>query len=213
MRVTKDTVILWLENCARDFETNKQYLTELDGAIGDNDHGINMDRGFRRVAASLAAGGESSIDGILKTSGMMLIRTVGGAAGPLYGTVLLRMAQAAAGKETLDAQDLAAALEAGWKGIVDRGKAEPGDKTMVDTWEPAVRAYRDAVDGGADLYEALQTATRAAEEGMRSTIPLVARKGRASYLGERSVGHQDPGATSSYLLFKNLEQAVHESNG
>lgn len=213
MRVTKDTVILWLENCARDFETNKQYLTELDGAIGDNDHGINMDRGFRSVAASLAAGGESSIDGILKTSGMMLIRTVGGAAGPLYGTVLLRMAQAAAGKETLDAQDLAAALEAGWKGIVDRGKAEPGDKTMVDTWEPAVRAYRDAVDGGADLEEALQTATRAAEEGMCSTIPLVARKGRASYLGERSVGHQDPGATSSYLLFKNLEQAVHESNG
>lgn len=213
MEVTRDTVVRWLESYARDLESNREYLTDLDGPIGDNDHGINMDRGFRSVVASLAAGGEQSIEAVLKTSGMMLIRTVGGAAGPLYGTVFLRMAQAAAGKERLDGHDLADALEAGWKGIVDRGRAEPGDKTMLDTWEPAVRAYRDALEGGTDPREALRTATRVAEDGMRATIPMVARKGRASYLGERSAGHQDPGATSCYLLFKNLAQAVDETNG
>lgn len=208
MEVTKDNLLRWLEEYARDLESNKQYLTELDGAIGDNDHGINMDRGFRSVVQALPAEQDKPIDTILKTVGMTLIKTVGGAAGPLYGTVFLRMAQAAAGKEALDEQDLGSILAAGQKGIVDRGKAVAGDKTMLDTWEPAVKAYQEAESDGKDVRTALQAAVEAAEEGMKATIPLVARKGRASYLGERSAGHQDPGATSSYLLFKDLLAAV-----
>jgi dihydroxyacetone kinase-like protein len=208
MEVTKAVVLAWLETFARDVEENRSYLTELDGAIGDNDHGTNMDRGFRAVVASLPAERDKSIDGILKSVGMTLIKTVGGAAGPLYGTVFLRMAAAVSGKERLSEADVGAMLAAGEKGIVDRGKAEVGDKTMLDTWAPAVRAYDQATGSGQDLQAALQSAAEAAEEGMKSTIPLVARKGRASYLGERSAGHQDPGATSSYLLFKDLLAAV-----
>ena len=208
MDLTKDEILRWIESYARDLEVNKAYLTQLDGAIGDNDHGINMDRGFRGVMTALPDERDKSIDAVLKTVGMTLIRTVGGAAGPLYGTVFLRMAQAAAGKEALGEDELGAVLEAGRKGIVDRGKAEPGDKTMLDAWDPAVTAYQAATSNGQNLPEAVQAAAAAAEQGMKDTIPLVARKGRASYLGERSAGHQDPGATSSYLLFKNLSQAV-----
>jgi dihydroxyacetone kinase-like protein len=198
----------WIERYAAAIEENRQYLTELDGPIGDNDHGINMDRGFRAVKTSLAGGNDEPIDATLKSVGMTLIRTVGGASGPLYGTVYLRMAGAVNGLQTLDAEAVLAVLQAGRKGIVDRGKAEPGDKTMLDTWDPAIRAYEDAVRDGADLSDAVAHATEAAEQGMRATIPLIARKGRASYLGERSAGHQDPGATSSYLFFKTLQAAV-----
>ncbi|MBV9280449.1 MAG: dihydroxyacetone kinase subunit L [Chloroflexi bacterium] len=204
MELGKNAILRWLESYARDLETNKEYLTQLDGAIGDNDHGINMDRGFRKVMEVLPAERDKPMADILKAVGMTLIRTVGGAAGPLYGTVFLRMAQAAGGKEALTAEDLGAVLEAGRKGIVDRGKAEPDDKTMLDTWQPAVQAYREATSEGKDLQAAVQAAAEAAERGMQATTPLVARKGRASYLGERSRGHQDPGATSSYLLFKSL---------
>jgi phosphoenolpyruvate---glycerone phosphotransferase subunit DhaL len=211
MDLTRGAVLCWLEMYAHDVEENRDYLTKLDGAIGDNDHGINMDRGFRAVLAALPEEGAKSIDAVLKDVGMTLIRTVGGAAGPLYGTVFLRMSQAAAGKEALGADDVGAMLAAGEKGIVDRGKAEVGDKTMLDTWAPAVRAYQDAVTGGKDLPDALRAAAEAAEGGMKETVPLVARKGRASYLGERSAGHQDPGATSSYLLFKDLPAAVTET--
>lgn len=208
MEVGKDVVVTWLETFARDIEENRAYLTELDGAIGDNDHGTNMERGFRAVLSGLPSERDKPLDGVLKSVGMTLIKTVGGAAGPLYGTVFLRMAGATAGKESLNGADVGAMLAAGKKGIVDRGKAEVGDKTMLDTWSPAVRAYQEAERTGKDMGAALRAAAAAAEEGMKSTIPLVARKGRASYLGERSVGHQDPGATSSYLLFKDLLSAV-----
>jgi dihydroxyacetone kinase-like protein len=210
MDLDKDTLLRWLEAYARDLQENREYLTELDGAIGDNDHGINMARGFGAVLEALPNERDKPIDALLKAVGMTLIRTVGGASGPLYGTVFLRMAQAAADKETLSASDLGALLAAGEKGIVDRGKAAPGEKTMLDVWHPAVRAYEEAEGAGGDLASALQAAATAAEGGMKDTIPLVARKGRASYLGERSAGHQDPGATSSYLLFKDLLAAVQD---
>ena len=209
MDLTRETVVSWLQDYARRLGENKAYLTQLDAAIGDSDHGINMDRGFQAAVGAIA--GEATVDAVLKTVGMTLIRTVGGAAGPLYGTVFLRMAQAAAGKEALSEGDLGQVLEAGRKGIVDRGKAEPGDKTMLDVWEPAVRAYLEAENGNKDLRGALQSAASAAEQGMKDTVPLVARKGRASYLGERSAGHQDPGATSSCLFFKTLQETVDRS--
>lgn len=208
MDITANLLAGWLERYARELADNKEYLTSLDGPIGDSDHGINMDRGFRAVVTALPSQQGKPVDALLKSVGMTLIKTVGGASGPLYGTVFLRMATAAGGKATVNARDLAAMLAAGQKGIVDRGKAELGDKTMFDTWEPAVRGYDDAVANGHDLPDALQAAAEAAEQGMKSTIPLVARKGRASYLGERSAGHQDPGATSSYLFFKSLLDAV-----
>lgn len=211
MDLTRDQILRWIEGYAQDIQDNRQYLTDLDGAIGDNDHGINMARGFSAVVEALPAEREKPIDAILKSVGMTLIRTVGGASGPLYGTVFLRMAGAAAGKESLSDADLGALLAAGEKGIVDRGKAEPGEKTMLDAWHPAVRAYQETQTAGGDLRTAVQAAADAAEKGMKDTIPLVARKGRASYLGERSAGHQDPGATSSYLLFKDLLAALETS--
>ncbi|GAC1511324.1 MAG: dihydroxyacetone kinase subunit DhaL [Chloroflexota bacterium] len=208
MDITSDVLVRWIERYTAELADNKEYLTQLDSDIGDSDHGINMDRGFRAVAGSLPDQEKKSIDGLLKAAGMTLIKTVGGASGPLYGTIFLRMAASATGKETLSASDLGALLAAGQKGIVDRGKAKVGDATMLDTWEPAVRAYEDAVATGENTVQALQAATHAAEQGMKSTIPLVARKGRASYLGERSVGHQDPGATSSFLFFHTLLETL-----
>lgn len=213
MELTRDALLRWLDLYARDVADNRDYLTQLDGAIGDNDHGINMDRGFRAVVTALPEEREKPTDAILKDVGMILIHTVGGAAGPLYGTVFLRMAQSAAGKGELSTSEVSAMLAAGEKGIVDRGKAEVGDKTMLDAWAPAVRAFQEVESGGGALDSALRVAAAAAEEGMMATIPLVARKGRASYLGERSAGHQDPGATSSYLLFKDLLAAVTETTG
>lgn len=213
--MTKDLILRWIEEYGRDVEANKDVLTQFDAPIGDSDHGANMARGFRAVLETLPQEREKPIDAILKAVGMTLIRTVGGAAGPLYGTVFLRMAQATAGKETLSLDDVGAMLIAGQRGIVDRGKAEPGDKTMLDTWVAATGAYAEAEqagqpesDRGQDLTDALRRAADAAEKGMQGTIPLVARKGRASYLGERSAGHQDAGATSSYLLFRDLFHAV-----
>lgn len=203
----------WLRLSAERLHDQATTLTQLDQAIGDGDHGINMERGFRAVIQNLPGEQDKPMDAVLKDVGMTLIRTVGGAAGPLYGTVFLRMAQAVSGKESLDEGAVGAMLAAGQKGIVDRGKAEVGDKTMLDTWSPAVQAFEQAASGGRDLGKALGAATEAAEEGMTGTIPLTARKGRASYLGERSAGHQDPGATSSYLLFKDLLAAVTETAG
>ncbi len=208
MDLTPALAAAWIDRFAGEIEQNKDRLTELDGPIGDNDHGINMDRGMRAVRENMAHAGSQPIDAMLKAAGMTLIRTVGGASGPLYGTVLLRMAQATSGHDVLDAATLGRALEAGRQGIIDRGKTAPGDMTMLDAWDPAVHAYQEAVSSGQDLPQAVAAATRAAEAGMEATIPLVARKGRASYLGERSVGHQDPGATSSYLLFKALQETV-----
>ncbi len=193
----------WLATAAHDLQEAKAYLTQLDAAIGDADHGLNIARGFAAVVEKLdAAGGE--LDGVLKLTGTTLMSTVGGASGVLYGNFFVRAAAAVAGKQTLDAAQLAAALHIGLEGIIQRGRAAVGDKTMVDSWAPALEALDGAVASGAGLAAALQSAAAAAEAGMNSTLPLVAKKGRASYLGERSAGHLDPGAVSTYILLRAL---------
>jgi dihydroxyacetone kinase-like protein len=185
---------------------NRAYLTQLDGAIGDGDHGTNMDRGMKKALERLQTSDGDDIGASLKAVGMALVSSVGGAAGPLYGTFFMQMGQAATGRTELDLAAFTDAFDAGVQGVIKRGKAEPGDKTMVDALLPALDALR-AGDGD-DLAGTLQRAADAAREGMEATIPLVARKGRASYLGERSAGHQDPGATSSHLLLKTVAEAV-----
>ncbi len=201
--VTKDDVLKWLRHYADVIAEQKEYLTQLDAAIGDADHGINMDRGFTAVMAQLPSVEDQDIGTILKKVGMVLVSTVGGAGGPLYGTLFMRMGMAVGNKEELTSEDVLKMFEAALEGVKQRGKAEVGEKTMVDALTPAVEAMRQALAEGADLATMLDKAVAAAEEGMKATIPLVARKGRASYLGERSAGHQDPGATSTYLLFKS----------
>ena len=199
-RISHDDAVAWLTLAAERFHDQKAYLTELDSAIGDADHGINMDRGFQAVLGVLPTLPQDDVGGLFKGVAMKLISTVGGASGPLYGTFFLRFATATGGKPDLDIADFAAGFEAGITGIQDRGKAEPGDKTMLDALLPAGDALREAIDRGDAPADALAAAVAAAAQGMEATIPLVARKGRASYLGERSAGHQDPGATSSHLL-------------
>jgi dihydroxyacetone kinase-like protein len=200
--VTKDAVLAWIRLLADVYAENRQYLTELDSPIGDADHGINMDRGFKKTMEKLPEVVDKDIGAILKAVGMTLVSTVGGAAGPLYGTFFMRAGTAVDGKEEISPEEVVALFDAGLQGILMRGKAELGDKTMVDAMTPAVAALRGAVNGGSDLSSALHGAVDAAEKGMKDTIPMLALKGRASYLGERSIGHQDPGATSTYLMFK-----------
>ncbi|HWC70624.1 MAG TPA: dihydroxyacetone kinase subunit DhaL [Actinomycetota bacterium] len=202
--VSYDDVVSWLKVFAATIAENKQYLTELDSAIGDADHGINMDRGFQAVLGKLDSAAPGDIGALFKSVGMTLVSTVGGAGGPLYGTLFLQLGVATAGKSDIAAEDWAAALEAAVAGVQARGKAEPGDKTMVDALIPARDAFAAALAEGADLPAALRRSAESAEDGMRATTPLVARKGRASYLGERSAGHQDPGATSSALLLRTV---------
>jgi dihydroxyacetone kinase-like protein len=205
--VTKEQILRWLQATAIIIEQNKDYLTELDAAIGDADHGINMNRGFQKVIAQLPSVADKDIGTVLKTVSMTLISSVGGASGPLYGTLFLKASATAAGKQELTGDDISALLQAGVEGVAQRGKANLGDKTMLDALSPAANAFQQAIAAGASVAEALQQAVAAAEEGMKNTIPLVAKKGRASYLGERSAGHQDPGATSAYLIFKTLLEA------
>jgi dihydroxyacetone kinase-like protein len=200
--VGRDNLLAWIEALQKVYAENKEYLTQLDSAIGDADHGINMNRGFTAVQAELEKSTPADISSILKTVAMTLIRTVGGASGPLYGTFFLRASTTCAGKPELEAADVVAIFEAGLEGVMQRGKAQLEDKTMVDALTPALEAMKEALAGGAALKEVLAKGTAAAEAGMKNTIPLQAKKGRASYLGERSIGHQDPGATSSYLLLK-----------
>jgi dihydroxyacetone kinase-like protein len=195
-------VLAWVKAFAAAMAENRQYLTRLDSAIGDGDHGVNMDRGMKAALAKLDAVPGDDTGNLLKTVGMTLVSTVGGAGGPLYGTLFLQMGTATAGKTELGPQDWGAALEAAVKGVQMRGKAEPGDKTMIDALIPGQEAFAAALAEGAGFAEALRRSASAAEQGMQATTRLVARKGRASYLGERSAGHQDPGATSSYLLLK-----------
>jgi dihydroxyacetone kinase-like protein len=198
-------MVQWLENTAAVMKENKQYLTQLDSPIGDADHGINMDRGFRKVLEKLPSVADKDIGNILKTTGMTLISSVGGASGPLYGTFFMRGGMAVDAKEELTGEDLATMLQAAVDGVVQRGRAQPGDKTMVDAWLPAMKALREFLNGdNSNTIAALSKAVAAAEQGMKDTIPMLAKKGRASYLGERSIGHQDPGATSSYLMLKAL---------
>src|SRR5436309_5668868 len=203
MSVAYDDVLRWIQRFAAEVEANKEYLTQLDAAVGDGDHGINMQRGMAAVVAKVdTQAGEQDVGALLKTVGMTLVSTVGGAGGPLYGTLFLQMGTATAGKSELRPDDWAAALEAGIAGVQARGKAEPGDKTMIDALVPGRDALKAALAGGASFEDALRQSADAAGQGMRDTVPLVARKGRASYLGERSAGHQDPGATSSHLLLE-----------
>ena len=202
MTVSRDAVRVWIESFAASIAENRDYLTQLDSAIGDADHGINMHRGMQAALAKVDGLDDADIGTLLKTVGMTLVSTIGGAGGPLYGTLFLQMGTTCAGKTELTGEEWAGALEAGLKGVQMRGKAEPGDKTMVDALLPARETLATALAEGAPLSDALQRSASAAEEGMRATVPLVAKKGRASYLGERSAGHQDPGATSSYLLLK-----------
>ncbi len=190
---------------------HKDYLTELDSAIGDADHGINMNRGFHKVHDKLVAGSYSDLGAIFKDVGMILMSNVGGASGALYGTFFMRMSTKFAGRQDVDIDSLTDAMEEGLKGIVALGKARLQDKTMVDALIPAVEALKKASADGVDLSGALEAAVAAAQSGMESTIPLVARKGRASYLGERSAGHQDPGATSIYLILLTILRSVKES--
>ena len=193
--------VAWINRYADVIAEQRAYLTQLDTAIGDADHGTNMDRGMRAAVERVGAiEGDDDIGGAFKAVGMALVSKVGGAAGPLYGTLFLQMANATAGASELDLAGWSDALAAGLKGVETRGKAEPGDKTMVDALMPAVEALQRAQSDGAELNAALEQSAAAARKGMEDTVPLVARKGRASYLGERSAGHQDPGATSSYLL-------------
>ena len=211
MSLGHDDVVRWIRAFAAEVGANKEQLTQLDAAVGDGDHGINMDRGMSAVLAKVdAASEEQDIGALLKTVGMTLVSTVGGAGGPLYGTLFLQMGTAVSGKDELGPDDWAAALEAGIAGVQARGKAEPGDKTMIDALIPGRDALKSALAEGASFEDALRQSADAAGQGMRDTIPLVARKGRASYLGERSAGHQDPGATSSHLL---LEAAAETWGG
>jgi len=198
----------WIRAFAAVVAENKEYLTELDAAIGDADHGINMNRGMQAVLGKMDAGEPADIGALLKTVGMTLVSTVGGAGGPLYGTLFLQMGTSATGKSDLSGDDWAAALAAGVAGVQRRGKAELGDKTMIDALVPAVEAVSSALADGSTLDEALRRSAEAAQEGMTATIPLVARKGRASYLGERSANHQDPGATSSWLLLRTAAETL-----
>jgi dihydroxyacetone kinase-like protein len=206
--ITPADVLACLRAIAGTVAEHKEHLTQLDADIGDADHGINMDRGFSAVEAKLPELSQADIGALLKTTGMTLLSTVGGASGPLYGTFFLRMGAAAAGKEQLSGDDLLALLEAGVKGVEDRGKAALGDKTMIDALAPAVTALREALEGGEAPAGALRQAADAARRGALATIPIQARKGRASYLGERSIGHQDPGATSAYLLLQAMADTL-----
>ena len=204
-----DTVQRWLEQAAASLPEQRDYLTQLDAAIGDADHGTNMDRGFTAVVEKLGATDDAVSPGrVLITAGGTLVSTVGGASGPLWGTALRRAGRALGSGDEFDGEQLAVAFEAALEGIVELGAAQEGDKTMVDALGPAVRALREELAGGSTMAEAVTAARAAAEAGMKATVPLQAQKGRASYLGERSIGHQDPGATSTTLILAALEQSV-----
>ena len=200
--ISSEDVLAWLAACAAAMAENRDYLIDLDAAIGDADHGANMDRGFKAVLDKLPGLAGSDIGAILKAAGMTLVSTVGGAGGPLYGTFFLQAGMSTAGKSELSLADWTDALQAAIEGVRQRGKAVAGDKTMLDALLPAVQALEYAQETQTALPLALRESAEAARQGMQATIPLVARKGRASYLGERSAGHQDPGATSSYLILK-----------
>lgn len=200
----------WMELTQQVVAQQREYLIDLDRQIGDGDHGENLDRGFTQVMAALEAGGVSSVQDVLKVTAKTLMSTVGGAAGPLYGTAFLRAAKAA-GSEDLTSQTLAALIAAALEGIQARGKATRGEKTMVDAWGPASDAANDAAEAGAEPIAVLAAAAEAAAAGAAATEPLQATKGRASYLGERSKGHLDPGAVSSSLILAQALVAAQEA--
>ena len=205
--ITSKDAIKWLSLYADALDENKVYLTKLDADIGDADHGINMTRGFDSVREQLDSLKNEDLGTIFKKTGTALVSSVGGAAGPLYGTWFMEAGKVTSGEQSMDTDQLKEVFQAGLDGIKRRGKAEAGQKTMIDAMKPAVDALERSVEDGDDIESALQSSSEAAYDGMKDTIPMVAEKGRASYLGERSKGHQDPGATSTYLLVNTLYQS------
>ncbi|HGE8361490.1 TPA: dihydroxyacetone kinase subunit DhaL [Serratia marcescens] len=208
MALTKQQVVDWLMRCGEVFSRERDFLTQLDTEIGDADHGLNMNRGFNKVVEKLPSVADKDIGFILKNTGMTLLSSVGGASGPLFGTFFIRAAQAANAKQSLDLTELHQVMQEGVEGVVMRGKAEPGDKTMCDVWWPVVESLGQSAQQNLCVAEALQRAADSAERAVESTITMQARKGRASYLGERSIGHQDPGATSVMLMMKTLAEVA-----
>jgi phosphoenolpyruvate---glycerone phosphotransferase subunit DhaL len=202
--IDRDRTLAWMQRFAEEMAEHRQELVRLDTAIGDGDHGTNMNRGMQKALEKLQASEQADPGAVLKTVAMALVSSVGGAAGPLYGTLLLQMGTAMAGQAEVDQAGFVTAWGAGLVGVKARGKAQLGDKTMIDALTPAI----DALEQAADLTAGLTAAVDAAEQGMNATTPLVARKGRASYLGDRSAGHQDPGATSTYYLFKSAAETL-----
>jgi dihydroxyacetone kinase-like protein len=209
--VRAGTVRVWMSETAEAIRAERDHLTQLDAAIGDGDHGTNMTRGFDAVETALAGQDDGVPPGrLLIVAGKTLVSTVGGASGPLWGTALRRAGRTLGDGEELDGAGLVEALDAAMAGVVELGAAAPGDKTMIDALSPALDALRESVGRDVPLAEALGAAVEAADEGARATVPMQARKGRASYLGERSIGHQDPGATSTALILRALQQAVEQ---
>jgi dihydroxyacetone kinase-like protein len=206
------TVTAWMSEIASSVRAERDYLVQLDAAIGDGDHGINMNRGFDAVTLALSTEPDSTPGKLLILAGKTLISTVGGASGPLWGSALRKAGRALGDGPTFDLSQLVDAVAAALASVQDLGAAVPGDKTMVDALDPAVTAMRAGLARGASSGEMLRSAAEAAETGMRATIPMQARKGRASYLGERSIGHQDPGATSTALIIRALERTVASSS-
>ena len=200
-------VVEILLGMAKVLEENKEYLTDLDNVIGDGDHGINMARGFAEVEKQAEALEQKDIGTILKTVGMTLVSKVGGSSGPLYGTAFMKAGMAIGAKNAIDMADFLGALEVGIEGVKARGKSTTGEKTMLDAMVPALDAMKEQQAAGADAKQVLTAGVQAAEAGVEATKPLVATKGRASYLGERSVGHQDPGATSFTFMLKEIAKA------
>jgi dihydroxyacetone kinase-like protein len=201
----------WVRGSADEIAANRDFLTQLDAAIGDADHGINMDRGFSAAVTDLDATTDLPAGELLIRVGGTLIYRVGGASGPLFGTCLRRAGESFGDAETFGAEDLLRAMRAGLEGIQGLGAAQPGDKTIVDAYVPALAAFERELRAGGDTASASRKAAEAAREGVRATVPMQARKGRASYLGPRSVGHQDPGATSTAYLFAALARATDGS--
>jgi dihydroxyacetone kinase-like protein len=207
--VHAQTITSWLSEAEEQIRAQSDYLTQLDAAIGDGDHGINMRRGFDAVGKALAAQGNGVPGGrLLIVAGKTLVATVGGASGPLWGSALRRAGRALGDAERFDGEQLAAALDAALEGVVELGAATPGDKTMVDALTPATKTLHESLAGGLALDAALAAAAQAAAAGAEATVPMQARKGRASYLGERSIGHQDPGATSAAIILAALSTSV-----
>lgn len=207
MAISKQQILQWLENCNQVMTEQRDFLTQLDTEIGDGDHGLNMQRGFSKALEKIATVSDKDIGTILKTVGITLLSQVGGASGPLYGTLFIKGSQVANGKEQLTFEELVSIFKAGVEGIIARGRAEPGDKTLCDVWLPLLDELAQA-DHSQPEAVLLNQAVEKAENFAKATVPMTAKKGRASYLGERSVGHADPGATSSYYLIKALAEAV-----
>lgn len=208
MRITVEHVTKFIEGVAARIKEHRDELVQLDSPIGDSDHGVNMDRGFTTVLDKLPTVADKDIGTILKTVGMTLVSTVGGASGPLYGTAFIRAGMALADRYELTLAEVVVALEAALEGIQARGKAQRGEKTMIDAIGPGVDVLKEAQANGEDFVSAMRRSVAAVEEGMKSTIPMLATKGRASYLGQRSIGHQDPGATSSFYIAQVMLETV-----